>query len=452
MSNNVVAFIRDNFKLLQVLKDSEASRIELVLGADNYPYIRRLLKNCSAPYKELTKVECSNLAKVLFVATEEEWTYVIEEQVQGRTLQELLDSRGAFSEAQVRTFALQLSQALKALHQQGIIHRDIKPANILLQDNGQIKLIDFDAARLKHQDKQHDTKILGTEGYAPPEQYGFQTTDERSDWYALGKTLEELLGPNYKGSLSPVINKCIRFDPQDRVASAEEFRQLLEGKRANKYLVAGIVFMVCVAGFFGWNYILNNSEKEVASPKEASQAVQQASPQAISKPSDNKKDSSNAKLQDKMPVVDLYMQTEAVTLYTINKAQNLPRELRLPNNGAMQGIRLLHKQKPLTSSRLEISCQDLYIIPDKSPSIPYLGDYGRWLSFTYEGGKAVAATVQVDHFITPKKKQQPNAVFVPFWGNERFKYIQTGPKPCFKVKLVYPDGYVKEGEIPVIIK
>ena len=74
-----------------------------------------------------------------------------------------------------------------------VIFRDLKPANIMLTPQGQIKLVDFGIARLFSPGKAGDTLVIGTPGYAPPEQYGKGQTDVRSDIYSLGVVLHTLL-------------------------------------------------------------------------------------------------------------------------------------------------------------------------------------------------------------------------------------------------------------------
>ena len=88
----------------------------------------------------------------------------------------------------------ELCEVLVFLHGYGIIHRDIKPSNLLLAPDGHIRLIDFDAAREGKPSADNDTRLLGTRGYAPPEQYGFAQTDSRADIYAAGVTMKQLLG------------------------------------------------------------------------------------------------------------------------------------------------------------------------------------------------------------------------------------------------------------------
>jgi serine/threonine protein kinase len=118
--------------------------------------------------------------------------YIVTEFVQGETLQARLARKaGPCGEADVRNWALQLCDVLIYLHGQNppIIHRGITPNNIMLTPEGQIKLVDFSIARLFKPGKTRDTQLMGTPGYAPPEQHGIGQTDARSDIYALGATL-----------------------------------------------------------------------------------------------------------------------------------------------------------------------------------------------------------------------------------------------------------------------
>ena len=166
-----------------------------------------------------------------------------------------------------------LNRFLEFLHQKGIIHRDIKPSNIIYKDDGTIKLIDFDAARMLSKDKETDTKLLGTKGYAPPEQYGFAQTDQRSDIYAVGMTMKELLGSQYSGRLNKVIARCIKIDPEQRVSSAKELQNLLQSE-PNSYIKYCAVFVVLVGifvlGIFLWN---KKSDTMVESQKSVSQVA-----------------------------------------------------------------------------------------------------------------------------------------------------------------------------------
>ena len=103
---------------------------------------------------------------------------------------------------------------------------------MFLTNAGKIKLIDFDAARMEKPGKFADTHFIGTPGFAAPEQYGFHQTDERTDIYSLGLTLKLLLGyENYHGFLSPVLAKCIEFDPNKRFDSARSLKSAIIRRR-----------------------------------------------------------------------------------------------------------------------------------------------------------------------------------------------------------------------------
>jgi serine/threonine protein kinase len=122
--------------------------------------------------------------------------YLVMDFIEGQTLdQRLAAKQRPFSEQQVRLWADQLSAVLSYLHKQNppIIFRDLKPDNIMLDQNDQIKLIDFGIARLFKPAQARDTQVIGTPGYAAPEQYGSGQTDERADVYGLGVTLLTLL-------------------------------------------------------------------------------------------------------------------------------------------------------------------------------------------------------------------------------------------------------------------
>jgi serine/threonine protein kinase len=96
---------------------------------------------------------------------------------------------------------------------------------------------------------------LGTEGYAPPEQYGFAPTDVRSDLYAVGVTIKTLLGPNYHGKLLKIAGCCTQLDPEQRIASAKALESaLLANKSANykKICVALVVLLLVAGGYYQW--------------------------------------------------------------------------------------------------------------------------------------------------------------------------------------------------------
>ena len=164
---------------------------------------------------------------------------VLEEYILGDTLAMLLQS-GPLSAGKVKDIALQICRGLHVLHSLGWIHRDIKPENVMIRGDGAV-LIDFDAARYCHSGKNaagesnrnQDTRILGTVGYAPPEQYGISETDYRADIYAMGVLMNEMLTGEHPsqtlagGRWGRIISRCTMIQPDRRYNSVEELMEAL---------------------------------------------------------------------------------------------------------------------------------------------------------------------------------------------------------------------------------
>lgn len=259
-------FIKNNFKSITVLKAGANGITELVTDSTNAVYIRKTVNGTGLPYRALAQINTSGLPKIYYCAEADGKTYVVEEYINGVNLQDELEQGKIFAEKQVLQIALRLCDVLLAIHSKGILHRDIKPGNIILQ-NGNAWLIDFGASKTVSGDKTQDTRILGTPGFAPPEQYGFSTTDTRSDIYALGKTMQALLGKKYNGRLKGVIVKCTQFDPQKRIASVAELKKLLlqtQSSSKNRVATAAAVLAILAGGY----YYLNLPQQDTAQPQQ----------------------------------------------------------------------------------------------------------------------------------------------------------------------------------------
>lgn len=174
------------------------------------------------------------LPRIVDIIDNGETIYVIMDYIEGESLDKILNEYGAQPEELVIGWAKQLCDALSYLHSQKppIIYRDMKPANVMLKPEGNIKIIDFGIAREYKEQKLSDTTVLGTKGYAPPEQYSGQT-DARSDIFALGMTLHHLLtgidprsgeayapvrmwNPELSEGIELIIDKCVEPAAENR--------------------------------------------------------------------------------------------------------------------------------------------------------------------------------------------------------------------------------------------
>ncbi|MGV8120330.1 MAG: serine/threonine protein kinase [Candidatus Xenobiia bacterium LiM19] len=175
---------------------------------------------------------------------------LVMEYVEGKSLESMLKEEGRPLEVErVIEIAEELLSILSYLHGQNphpLIFRDLKPSNIMITGKGRLRLIDFGIARYHSPGKDKDTLVYGTPGFSPPEQYGTGQTDERSDIYAFGATLYNLLtnedpsqfsfnfpplrsiNSSVPQSLETLVMQCLRFARQERPASAGQIRKELD--------------------------------------------------------------------------------------------------------------------------------------------------------------------------------------------------------------------------------
>src|SRR5581483_6686875 len=207
------------------------------------------IQNFLAEAKILSRLNHPNLPAFTDFFTEDARHFLVMEYIDGTTLEDLLERNGhPFSERRVLGWARQLCDVLEYLHSQQppVIFRDMKPGNVMLSRTGRIKLIDFGIARLFRGSGAQDTQLLGTPGFAPPEQYGSAQTDERSDIYSLAMTLFQLMTdainengfglkdvhfnyPHISPPVARVLEKATALKPEDRYESVTVFRRALLG-------------------------------------------------------------------------------------------------------------------------------------------------------------------------------------------------------------------------------
>ncbi|MBP3493849.1 MAG: protein kinase [Oscillospiraceae bacterium] len=187
------------------------------------------------------------IAAVADIVEDEKNLCIVMEYIEGESLEFCAREEGPFSEETVVRWGKELCDFLRYLHSQNppVIYRDMKPGNIILKPDGRLKVIDFGIARRYDPKKTYDTVILGTKGYAAPEQYGGRQTDARTDIFALGMVMHHLvtgvdpkeipetkpireINPNLSPTLEEIILKCTEMDPDKRYQSCEELMAALE--------------------------------------------------------------------------------------------------------------------------------------------------------------------------------------------------------------------------------
>ncbi|HSK26398.1 MAG TPA: Stk1 family PASTA domain-containing Ser/Thr kinase, partial [Jiangellales bacterium] len=197
--------------------------------------------------------------------------YIVMEYVEGRTLRELIKDRARFTPERAIEITEGILEALEYSHRAGIVHRDIKPGNVMLTTAGDVKVMDFGIARSLADEGLTLTQtaaVVGTAQYISPEQARGEAADARSDLYAVGCVLYELLtgrppfvgdslvsvavshvremptppsahDPSITPDLDAVVMKALAKDRLERYQSAQEMRDVLRRVAAGLPVAAG---------------------------------------------------------------------------------------------------------------------------------------------------------------------------------------------------------------------
>lgn len=218
---NTIATINSAHKIYLVQhKETEKIYIKKILDVYN-PHI----------YEYLLEHHITGIPKLYNVYEENGQLTLIEEFISGISLQEMMDDRTLTLDLIIQ-FVSELCSILEKLHilTPPIIHRDIKPSNIIITPCGHVVLIDFNAAKFLTDTACHDTILLGTKGYAAPEQYGFGFSTPQTDIYALGILLKELslTLPVPSTIFDSIVSKCTEMNPSDRMKTVLELKSEID--------------------------------------------------------------------------------------------------------------------------------------------------------------------------------------------------------------------------------
>ncbi len=246
-------------------------------------------------------VFADSFPKALELIQKEDAACFIREYIAGQTLEDIcesnLDSPG-IDLLRALDFIISTVELLGFLHtlKKPIIHRDIKPQNIVIDSEGKCHFIDMGISRFYQKGKQVDTDSLGTRLTAPPEQYGYQQTDSRSDLYSVGVLLFYCLTgeysvrsdayPDIPDSVMRIIQKATKFDPSQRYHNADELMKDLLAVRYSQYMDPAVqkssvkpivkkkhlrltaISLVLVLGLSGFYYLKNNSNHNAGNTKD----------------------------------------------------------------------------------------------------------------------------------------------------------------------------------------
>ena len=211
---------KNNCKVLRLR--NKKSKKDLVL---------RSFPGVLAAYEKLQNIRCDHLPEIYDVLELEDGQIVLEEYIEGITVAQVMEIE-KYRTAGARKVLLDVCDALTVLHDRGIIHRDVKPENVMITPSGRVVLIDFNASRVESV-ASRDTVIMGTVGYASPEQLGLSQTDARTDIYAAGVLYNVMLtGQHPSISIAPgkagrIVRKCTAVNPDERYQTAAELWSVL---------------------------------------------------------------------------------------------------------------------------------------------------------------------------------------------------------------------------------
>ena len=262
-----------NFCALSCLKANEISQIYLLLNKqDNLLYILRVAPAHDLPrlmdeYHLLARLHDNAFPHPIACFSAGEHAYLLREYIPGKSLADYVENGAALSPGEAAKITKKVCAAVEKLHalKPPVIHRDIKPQNIILSPSGSLHLVDLDTAQEHCPEKSLDTIVMGTAATAAPEQFGYKRCDSRTDVYGVGMLMKYLLTGNYDtnpkisrqlaGGLSPIIRKCLKFDPGERYGSMAKLNRKItqyhiRWQRRTIAIFSAVLLALSVYGFF----------------------------------------------------------------------------------------------------------------------------------------------------------------------------------------------------------
>lgn len=224
--------ILESYAVVAVLSEKNGGRVLRLRHRElQKDLVLRQYPEAVAAYSLLADIRCENLPEVYDVICCQDGQIVLEEYINALTVAQIMEC-GNYHRRGARKVLRGVCSALSVLHSRGIVHRDVKPENVMVTDSGRVVLIDLNAAR-QISNACRDTVILGTVGYASPEQLGITQSDTRTDIYAAGVLLNVMLTgqhPSVKlagGRMGRIVENCTAIHPDHRYSGAKALADAL---------------------------------------------------------------------------------------------------------------------------------------------------------------------------------------------------------------------------------
>lgn len=269
---NVGSVLAGKYEIVRLIGEGGMSRVYLAMDVklnkqwavkeikpSDDPVTQKIVRDSLVTEMNMIKrLDHPALPRITDLVDEDGVLYVVMDYIEGESLQRILEAQGAQSQDDVIDWGKQLCDALDYLHTRTppIVYRDMKPGNVMLKPDGTVMIIDFGIAREYREEREGaseragDTTMLGTRGYAAPEQFGGHgQTDARTDVYCLGATLYHLvtgkspaeepyvmfpirqIDPSLSPGLEKIVSKATQQNPEKRYSSCAEMLYELERYR-----------------------------------------------------------------------------------------------------------------------------------------------------------------------------------------------------------------------------
>ena len=369
--------------------------------------------------------------------------FIVMEYLRGTDLKSGIRKHGALDCKKVAQIGSQIAQALSVAHKHDIIHRDIKPQNIMVQPDGNIKVMDFGIARAKNSHLTQDNSVLGTAHYVSPEQTQGKELGPTTDIYSLGIVMYESatgqvpfkgddaisvalkqvneqpmppsqLNPNVDPSLEAIILKCMQKDPAARFQTADELNRALRDYLAGRLAaVAGATAAMTSPIAAGVTNKLEPGEGATAvSPRiqrDNRYRPQTATEQAAEQEAERERKHSRNKKLGIFAAVALLAVIGAVVMALLNsgtKSYPIPNLSGLTKDQAIEAIEKDGHFQYKFSEQYDSNVEAGYVV-DQNPNQGREFPEGTVINFTVSKGPEPAASVTVPDLsnMTPEEAE-----------------------------------------------